>query len=114
MGPILEKRTPRVLARAFVCPIHQNRTRGVCVRYTDARYARGAGMVYAWFMGTSWKERVMDQRRRRVWLIGQLLGEYLEYRDTDEASAPAQIHDRSVCVNADVLVTLGELAVALR
>ena len=70
-------------------------------------------MVYAWFMGTSWKERLMNQRRRRVWLIGRLLGEYLEYRDTDEAAAPAQIYDRSVCVNADILVALGELAVAL-
>lgn len=31
-----------------------------------------------------------------------------------EAAAPAQIHDRSVCVNTDILVTFGELAVALR
>ena len=30
----------------------------------------------------------MDQRQRRVWLIGQLLGEYPEYRDTDEADLP--------------------------
>lgn len=31
-----------------------------------------------------------------------------------EAAAPAQIHDRSICVNADIFATLGELAVALR
>ena len=30
----------------------------------------------------------MDQRQCRVWLIGQLLGEYPEYRDTDEADLP--------------------------
>lgn len=30
----------------------------------------------------------MDQRQCRGWLIGQLLGEYPEYRDTDEADLP--------------------------
>ena len=30
----------------------------------------------------------MDQRQRRIWLIGQLLGEYPEYRDADEADLP--------------------------
>ena len=30
----------------------------------------------------------MDQRQRRIWLIGQLLREYPEYRDADEADLP--------------------------
>ncbi|WP_432623317.1 macro domain-containing protein [Bifidobacterium sp.] len=30
----------------------------------------------------------MDQRQRRVWLIGQLLREYPEYQDADEADLP--------------------------
>ena len=34
------------------------------------------------------KESMMDQRQRRIWLIGQLLREYQEYRDTDEADLP--------------------------
>lgn len=40
----------------------------------------------------------MDQRRRRVWLIGQLLGEYLEYRDTDEADLPIPHDDEEQCL----------------
>ena len=31
---------------------------------------------------------MMDQQQRRIWLIGQLLREYQEYRDTDEADLP--------------------------
>ena len=30
----------------------------------------------------------MDQRQRRIWIIGQLLREYPEYRDADEADLP--------------------------
>ncbi|WP_240944994.1 macro domain-containing protein [Bifidobacterium erythrocebi] len=39
------------------------------------------------------KESMMDQRQRRIWLIGQLLKEYQEYRDTDEADLPVPRND---------------------
>lgn len=47
--------------------------------------------------GTTWtglvyrherEERVMDQRQRCIWLIGQLLREYPEYQDADEVDLP--------------------------
>ena len=37
---------------------------------------------------------MMDQRQRRIWLIGQLLREYQEYRDTDEADLPIPHDDK--------------------
>ena len=47
-------------------------------------------------------------------LTGENSNATYAYLNLGEAAAPAQIHSRSICLNADIGQALGELAVALR